>query len=433
MASLLDICRFVPSTSGTSDFIYSETVQGYQSPLAAGIVNGKTYKYRAESSDLAQWEVGEGTYNSGTGTLVRTTILYNSLGTTAKINFSAPPQIAYIVLKGELQALDKKNYIINGAMMVSQEFPLTVCNIDRQYPVDMFQLGGSGGYLVNCQQVLSTSPAGSPYRLRSTITQADTTITTTEFLLIRYAFEGWTVVDLKPGTALAKTVTLRFGCRGPAGTYCVTFRNFNGSVSDRSYISDFVISAGEANTDIIRTITLPLDITGSWPTTNVLCIMIEWVLMAGPTLRGFATGSWIAATTAVASANLSNFVGTVGNVFELFDVGLYEGNTIPEFSVPDYASTLQRCKRYWETGPEKISYYGIQMGQYFDTYRFTVEKRVAPTMSWFNFQIYNTSSVPQLFTPTINQVFTMQFEFVIPTACTGNYVGGIWKANARMI
>jgi hypothetical protein len=39
-----------------------------------------------------------------------------------------------------------------------------------------------------------------------------------------------------------------------------------------------------------------------------------------------------------------------GNIFELFDVGLYEGTVAPPFMVPDYASELQACKRYWQSG-----------------------------------------------------------------------------------
>ena len=73
-------------------------------PALAGAVTG-VYKYRAESADLSQWEIGEGTYTSGTTTLTRTTVLYNSAGTGtatgqsgagSKINFSAPPRVGIV-------------------------------------------------------------------------------------------------------------------------------------------------------------------------------------------------------------------------------------------------------------------------------------------------------------------------------------------------
>jgi hypothetical protein len=84
MAAFLNACRFNPTAGGTTDWTYLSAVPGYQNPVAAAAVNGRLYKYRAESADLSQWELGEGAYNSGTGTFARTTVLFNSSGTTAK-------------------------------------------------------------------------------------------------------------------------------------------------------------------------------------------------------------------------------------------------------------------------------------------------------------------------------------------------------------
>lgn len=101
-SSLIDVCRFNPTAGGTTDWTYSSAVTGYQSPTAAGAVNGATYSYRAESADLTQWEVGTGAYNSGTGVFARTAVLFNSAGTTAKINFSAAPQVAIVALAEDI-------------------------------------------------------------------------------------------------------------------------------------------------------------------------------------------------------------------------------------------------------------------------------------------------------------------------------------------
>lgn len=101
-SSFLDVCRFNPTAGGTTDWTYSSAVTGYQAPAAAGAVNGATYSYRAESADLSQWEVGFGTFNTGTGVLARATVLFNSAGTTAKINFSAAPQVAVVALAEDI-------------------------------------------------------------------------------------------------------------------------------------------------------------------------------------------------------------------------------------------------------------------------------------------------------------------------------------------
>lgn len=103
MASyLIDVCRFNPTAGGTTDWTYSSAVTGCQGPAAAGAVNGLTYSYRAESADQSQWEMGTGPYDSGTGTFARTTVLYNSSGTTSKINFSTAPQVAIVALAEDI-------------------------------------------------------------------------------------------------------------------------------------------------------------------------------------------------------------------------------------------------------------------------------------------------------------------------------------------
>jgi hypothetical protein len=109
MAAFLDACRFNPTAGGTTDWTYSSAVSGYQSPAAANVVNGRLYKYRAESADLSQWELGEGAYNTGTGVLARTTVLFNSSGSTSKINFSTVPQVAIVALKGDLISVEEAN------------------------------------------------------------------------------------------------------------------------------------------------------------------------------------------------------------------------------------------------------------------------------------------------------------------------------------
>ena len=79
---------FNASSGGTADFVVASPVPGYRVP--AGIVpNGAIVSYTAETADKSQWEVGQGACN--TGTVLRTTVRENSLGTTAKINFTTAP------------------------------------------------------------------------------------------------------------------------------------------------------------------------------------------------------------------------------------------------------------------------------------------------------------------------------------------------------
>jgi hypothetical protein len=235
----------------------------------------------------------------------------------------------------------KKNYIINGAMMVSQENGGTVGTTVGYYPVDAFVLSGTvtGG---SAQQVASVSPAGSPNRTRVTVTTPKTPVAAGDIFFLEHGIEGLRVADLNFGAATAKTVTLQFGVKAPAGTYGVVLLNKG---SSRTYVSEYVIAAGEANTDIMRSLVIPGDTIGTWPKDNTGSFYLRWGLMVGSTYQQ-AAGTW-GTTNAVGSPNQFNFMGTVGNVFELFDVGLYEGTVAPPFVVPDYASELAACRRYF--------------------------------------------------------------------------------------
>ena len=109
MAAFLDVCRFTPAAGGTADWSYSAAVTGYQSPAAAGAVDGTVYRYRAESADLTLWEIGYGTYSASSGVFARTTVLFNSSGNTSKINFTSIPQVAIVALAEDLPGLALAN------------------------------------------------------------------------------------------------------------------------------------------------------------------------------------------------------------------------------------------------------------------------------------------------------------------------------------
>jgi len=139
-SSFINVCRFNPTAGGTTDWTYSSAVTGYQSPSAAGAVNGATYSYRAESNDLSQWEIGFGAYNSGTGVFARTSVLFNSAGTTAKINFSAAPQVAIVALAEDLQMVRTvKKQVFAASGTYTPSVGMIYCVIECQ------GAGGGGG------------------------------------------------------------------------------------------------------------------------------------------------------------------------------------------------------------------------------------------------------------------------------------------------
>lgn len=103
MASLALGVRFNPVSAGTADFVYSGVVQGYTNPT--GLTDGHTYRYRAESGDLSQWEWGSGTWTAATSTLARTTVLLSSSG-TSKISFTTAPQVSIVIFPADVLLFD---------------------------------------------------------------------------------------------------------------------------------------------------------------------------------------------------------------------------------------------------------------------------------------------------------------------------------------
>lgn len=144
MAAFLDVCRFTPTGGGLGDWTYSVAATGYQSPAKAGAVNGTIYKYRAESADLTQWELGEGTYDSALTKFARTTVLYNSAGTGlgvgqsgagSKINFTTTPQVAIVALKEDLISVEENN-AFSGAQQLQARTNIGLSAVDNTSDVN---------------------------------------------------------------------------------------------------------------------------------------------------------------------------------------------------------------------------------------------------------------------------------------------------------
>lgn len=275
----------------------------------------------------------------------------------------------------------KKNYIVNGGMVVSQENGSTTSGASAYFPVDQFATGISTAGTISIGQAASLTPGGSPNRIRATATAADATVDAGDSVYIYQPLEGLRVADLKFGTASAKTITIQFGVKAPAGTYCVALWN---SAGLRSYVAEYTIAAGEANTDVVKSVVIPGDVTGTWPSDNTRSILVFWSLMAGSSYQTPA-GTWTASSK-LATTNQFNFMGTNGNVFELFDVGLYEGTVAPSFQLPDLASETLLCQRYFYNIATTLNCSVFMAAAYNTTqaifhWPFPVMMRAAPTCS----------------------------------------------------
>lgn len=255
-----------------------------------------------------------------------------------------------------------KNYIINGAMQIAQ--PVNGWNQSTQNgpAADRFMVPYAGSAFIPEYRVLPGvfSQYGSQTRLSFGLkSPGPGTPAAAEYAFIVQPIEAYSTTDLRLGTAAARTVTLSFGVRAPAGTYCVAFYN---SVANRRYIAEYNIAAGEANTDVYRSITVPLDQGGAWLIEPAkIGLNVAWILRTGSNFYGTAN-TWQATTTVLSTANQFSWGTVMGQLFQLFDVQLCVGTANLNFVVPPYDEDLRRCQRYYVRFTPSIFAENFSMG-----------------------------------------------------------------------
>jgi hypothetical protein len=245
--------------------------------------------------------------------------------------------------------LPPRNRIYNPAFQISQEFGADaatgVTSAAVKYICDGWQIANTTTGTVIASQSTQQTPGGSKYRLGMAVTVADATVGINEYVIVQQAIEGYSVFDLKWGTASAKPITLRYYFNVPiAGTYGLSVCNSTGL---RCYVVPVVVAANEINTDKLVTLTIPGDTGGTWAVDNNVGLIIRWCYMAGTTYQTATPNAWGTANVFTTAAQVNNVATTSGGG-SIADVGLYEGTSAPPFEVPNLMEEFRRCQRYLE-------------------------------------------------------------------------------------
>ena len=274
-----------------------------------------------------------------------------------------------------------KNYIVNPGMRISQENGTSSGTASSYYPADQWFSVHSQDGTLTFQQVSSATPGGSENRVRMTVTSADTSIAASQYALLFQNIEGLRTADLQWGTANATDVVVRFGFKGPAGTYAVAIRNQD---NNRSFVREFTISGGDANTDTLQTLTFPGDTSGTWDKDNTASLSITFTFAIGSTYQttpdAWQSGNYFG------TSSTSNGIGNTSDVFEIFDVGLYADpdstGLAPRFELPHYDTDLLECQRYYHKGFVSIRAYAAAVGYvYTNRAYFPNSMRVGPAIT----------------------------------------------------
>lgn len=114
MVGFLNACIYRAASSGLGDFVVSAAITGFMTPAQADAVDQVVYRYRAESDDKSQWEIGYGVYTVSSTTQARTLIVKSS-NANAKVNFTAAPRVYITEIADDLLSTPRASLSFNLA------------------------------------------------------------------------------------------------------------------------------------------------------------------------------------------------------------------------------------------------------------------------------------------------------------------------------
>ena len=282
-----------------------------------------------------------------------------------------------------------KNRIINGDMRIDQRNGGTTVTLTSGgvYTLDRFSGVAGGNGAIDVQQV-ADAPAGFNNSLKCTVSTADTNLQNEEYFIIQN-IEGYNFADFNFGTANAETVTISFWVKASvAGSYGFSIKN---SGVTRTYPTSYTISAGELNTWVKKTITIPGDTSGTWAKGAGVGLEVHFNLGAGSAFKGTAN-TWSSNNYSAATGSL-NWISASAATFYITGLQVELGTVATPFERRSYGQELALCQRYYQTGNFKFWGYTIANAAFGGTISFSTQMRTNPSVSTPNAVGGNFSAV----------------------------------------
>ena len=320
---------------------------------------------------------------------------------------SKAAQLAALIGSGQAQG--DKNLIINGGMTVNQRGNVNTSDGSSIYSLDRWVTFVRSGPVAALSQSTDV-PTGQGFAnsLKLDVTTADALGTASDFCKVSQKMEGQNCQQLAKGTSNAKRVTLSFWVKSTiTGTYIAElFDDDNTRQVSQAY------TVSSSNTWEYKTITFPADTSGALANDNGNSFEVVWGLGMGSNYTsGTLNTSWSNNTNANRFVGQVNAFSSTDNEFYLTGCQLEIGEVATPFEHESFASTLQKCQRYFYRFP-RVDASGtsntlcIGMGQATNTFRgvvfFPSSMRANPTMAAsgsfrvFNGGTLNPSSGPSL-------------------------------------
>jgi len=245
--------------------------------------------------------------------------------------------------------LSNRNLIINGAMQVAQR-GTSFSAVQNTFTLDRFKFKRESTAANFTMAQSTTSPDGFANSLKMTVTAADTSTASNEFVMVRYNIEAQDLQSLGYGTASAKPLVLSFYVRssltGVYGVNCLQINN-----SNKIYSQTYTINS--ANTWERKTISIPADTSGVINNDNGVGLQINFALVIGSSYKGSAVSSAYESYSndKFASQHGVNFASSTSNDWYLTGVQLevdHTGSGKPtDFEHRSFVQELLLCQRYY--------------------------------------------------------------------------------------
>ena len=268
-------------------------------------------------------------------------------------------------LIGGQKALGNKNLVKNGAMVVAQRATSAtgitgsgLNTVDRMYP----EIGTAGTWT---QSQSTDVPSGQGFvnSFKMDCTTADTSLDAGHFCILGYRLEGIDLQRLNYGTSGAKNMVLSFWVKtSKTGNYVVNMQNVVTGGTSRTCGKVYTVS--QANTWQKVEFPIAADTAAAFDNDTALTAIIYWWLASGTTYTsGTLSNTWENISNANIAAGLNvNLADSTDNEWYITGIQLEEGDVATDFEHEDFATTLEKCQRYYFES-KRVGAGGVDYGQ----------------------------------------------------------------------
>jgi hypothetical protein len=246
-----------------------------------------------------------------------------------------------------------RNRIINGNMQIAQRGTAFAGVTNGTYTLDRFSVTQVGAGVATINQA-SDSPTAAEAGIYNTkclevdVTTADTSVAASDLYAIVQEIEGNNIIDAGFGQAGTRNVTVSFWVKtNKTGIYCLGLTNANWGALERDYTAEYTVSS--ADTWEKKTITIPVDTTGTWGTGTASGLSARFCLYSGSNFH-ITKDTWVAGSNVYApsTSNQVNLFDNISNYFKVSLIQLETGTTATDFEHLQYGQQLALCQRYYE-------------------------------------------------------------------------------------